>query len=125
MRYFALGIVIGLVAAGVLLCFGTFRVDEGYGKDVVAIERADHLVTYAKTWSSRHDGKRVENLSDLAPYAEDSERDLIDPWGQPYQFKYILDEETQRERVVVWTVSPKGEVLGAPRFLAEQIAGRK
>lgn len=92
----------------------------------VAVAKAEQLRTYAKIYSERHDGEKLENLSDLAPFLEDDERAFVDPWGQPYQFIYMLDEGSQSERMVVWTVHPKsGEMLGAPRELVEHIARPK
>lgn len=118
MRYFVLGMVIGLVAAGVLLCLGSFRFSDGNGKEDDARAKAEQLVTYAKTWSTRHDGKHIEELSVLVLYAEDGGRALVDPWGQPYQFRYVSDEQSERERIVIWTVNPKtGQKLGTPKDL--------
>ncbi|MFY7954441.1 MAG: hypothetical protein ACOVT5_18210, partial [Armatimonadaceae bacterium] len=101
-------------------CDVLFPRSDGF-RDVAAAKAMD-LEVYAKAWSARHYGVKVPELSELADYAEDGHRALIDPWGKQFRFCYVVEPETQAERFVVWTVHPKtGEVIAAPRELTRLV----
>lgn len=94
-------------------------------RDYAAAKALD-LEVYAKAWSARHDGAKVPELSELADYAEDGHRALVDPWGKEFQFSYVVEPESQVERFVAWTVHPKtGDVIAAPRELAHFVRPSK
>jgi hypothetical protein len=78
-----------------------------------AASRANNLMTYAKTHSTRNDGK-APKLEDLAKYADEGQKALTDPWGFPYQMVTKPGKEGYT-RTFVWTVSPyTGKKLGTP-----------
>lgn len=90
-------------------------------KESAAAAKAEQLLVYGKTWSARNEQK-LEKIDALAAYAEDGERAVIDPWGQTFQFCYVTEPETQKERLVIWTAEPQtGRVIAAPRQLAPLI----
>jgi hypothetical protein len=99
---------------------GSFDADDT--KEAAAVVKAEQLQTCAKSYLAKHDEK-LGSLDPLAEYAADGEQALLDPWGQPFQFRYVIDPETQLERLVIWTVAPKsGRVLAAPPHLAKQVS---
>lgn len=74
-----------------------------------ATDQAKELVDAVGLYARMNDGKRVANLSDIAPNADTAKKYLLDPWGFPFQYK--LDAK----RVYVWTVNPHtGQKLGTP-----------
>lgn len=90
-----------------------------------AAVKAENLLVYAKSWSARNEEKNLESLEPLREYAEDGEQALTDPWGQQFQFRYVLDPETETERLVIWTTEPRsGQVIAAPRHLAPLVGTR-
>lgn len=110
-----------VILAGSLLLYAlgaslaTFRYLDDNKRDT-ARAKAEQIVTYGKTYSVRHDGKHVEDLDVLVPYADDGRNAFIDPWGKPFQFRYDVDPQSGKEKFVVWTVLPgTGKVLAAPR----------
>ena len=91
-------------------------------KEAVAIVKAEQLQKCAKSYLTKHDGEKVESLDSLAEYADDGDKALLDPWGQPFHFRYVVDPETQLEQLVIWTVVPKtGHVIAAPPHLVSQV----
>lgn len=94
--------------------------EDGDTKWSAAAAKAEQLLVYSKTWSSRNE-KKLETIDDLAHYAEDGEWAVIDPWGQQFRFCYVTEPETQKERLVVWTTDPEGRIIAAPRQFAELI----
>jgi hypothetical protein len=48
------------------------------------------------------------------PYLQRGEGELIDPWGQRYEYA-IRSNEQGEERAVIWTTSPEGERIQWPR----------
>lgn len=111
-----------LFALALIGCAPLFDI-EGNAKTDLAVVKAEHLQTYAKTYSTRNDGKKVDTLDDLATYSEDGEKGLLDPWGQRYQFQYVTDPETGSERIVIWTVDPQsGRTIATPQHLAPLLA---
>ena len=91
-------------------------------KTDAAAVKAEQLLVYAKTWSNRNDGQKLESLDVLIQYAEEGERAIIDPWGQTFRFSYVIEPETQEERLVIWTTEPKsGRVVAVPRQLASLV----
>jgi hypothetical protein len=88
----------------------------------IAAAKAEVLLAYAKTWSTRNQEQKLNSLEPLREYAEDGEQPLIDPWGQLYQFRYVLDPETGTERLVIWTKDPNsGNAIAAPRQLVHVV----
>lgn len=78
-------------------------------REAKAAEQARELVGSVRVYSQMNNGKRVANLSDIAPTPEAAKKYLLDPWGFPFQYK--ADEK----RIYVWTVSPySGKTLGSP-----------
>lgn len=78
-------------------------------REAKAAEQARELVGSVRVFSQMNNGKRVTNLSDIAPTPEAAKKYLLDPWGFPFQYR--ADEK----RVYVWTVSPySGKNLGSP-----------
>ena len=104
------------------LVVGCGALDGSDTKEAVAIVKAEQLQKCAKSYLAKHDGEKVETLDSLAEYADDGEQALLDPWGRRFQFRYVVDPETQLERLVIWTVEPKtGRVIAAPPHLATHI----
>lgn len=96
--------------------------DFGETKADTAATEAMYLQNLAKTHAVRNDDMKLESLDVLAQYSVDGEKALTDPWGQKFQFKYVVEPETQDERLVIWTVEPKtGKVIAAPRQLAHLV----
>jgi len=118
-RYVILVVVLLLIALGVFSAC-TFRYCDD-DPEAISLAKAEQLQDYAKTYSSRND-KRVEDLSDLARYAEEGSRAIIDPWGKRFRFLYVIDPKSGEERLIIWTVNPKtGKILAAPHEAAEWI----
>ena len=93
----------------------------GETKYEAAEVKAEALLVYGKTWSARNE-KKLEDIDVLAQYAEDGEQAIFDPWNQQFQFSYVIEPETQKERLVIWTTEPKsGRVIAAPRQLASLV----
>lgn len=87
-----------------------------------AAVKAEHLLVYAKSWSARNEERNLQSLEPLREYSEDGEKALFDPWGEKYQFRYVLDPDTETERLVIWTTEPRsGKVIAAPRQLAHLV----
>lgn len=75
---------------------------------------ANMLMIFAKTYSTRNDGKAPPKLEDLAAYSETGKKALTDPWGFPYQLLTKLGKDGVN-RTHIWTVSPyTGKKLGNP-----------
>ena len=106
----------------VLVAVGCGSFDADDTKEAAAVVKAEQLQTCAKTYQTKHDDK-LDSLDALAEYTADREQALTDPWGQAYQFRYVVEPESQTERLVIWTVAPKsGRVLAAPAHLAPLIS---
>ncbi len=98
---------------------GSFDADDT--KEAAAVVKAEQLQTCAKSYQTKHDDK-LDSLDALAEYAN-GEQALLDPWGQPFQFRYVVEPESQVERLVIWTVAPKsGRVLAAPSHLSPLVS---
>ena len=63
------------------------------------------LTTAYNTYMLKSDGVPPQSIQDLAPYMTEGTNSLIDPWGNPYQFRPMASE--QSDRVQFFTVSPK------------------
>ena len=83
---------------------------------------ATQLVSYAKVWTLKKDERLDESrIGELAAYAENGPRALLDPWQQPYILTYKVDAATGTERIFIYTTNPKtGEIIGSPRELEKQ-----
>lgn len=78
-----------------------------------ATYRANNLMTYAKIFATRNDG-RMPKLEDLAAYADEGKKALTDPWGFPYQLVLKAGKDGV-PKLHIWTVSPySGKKLGNP-----------
>ncbi len=106
----------------VLVVVGCGALDATDTKEAAAVVKAEKLQTCAKSYLAKHDEK-LDSLGTLAEFAADGEQALIDPWGQAFQFRYVVEPESQVERLVIWTVEPKsGRVLAAPSHLAPLVS---
>jgi hypothetical protein len=86
-----------------------------------AVWRANDLSLAAKSWSTRNDGKELTKLGDLANYLSEGQKGLVDPWGFPFQFKYVQDKKSGANRIVIWTQNPYTEKrIGSPKELVEE-----
>ena len=105
-----------------LVAVGCGSFDATDTKEAAAVVKAEQLQTCAKTYQTKHEEK-LDSLATLAEYTADREQALLDPWGQAFQFRYVVEPESQTERLVIWTVAPKsGRVLAAPPHLAPLIS---
>ena len=105
----------------VLVAVGCGSFDADDTKEAAAVVKAEQLQTCAKSYQTKHDDK-LDSLDALAEYTS-GEQALLDPWGQPFQFRYVVEPESQVERLVIWSVSPKsGRVLAAPSHLAPLVS---
>jgi len=79
-----------------------------------AAMKARNLITAARGWSAKNDGKLLPKLEDLSTYLIEGKKALSDPWGYPYQMVVASDKDG-RDRLHIWTVSPyTGKKLGSP-----------
>jgi hypothetical protein len=118
---FAVRHLLPLFAFALVGCAPLFDI-EGNAKADLAVVKAEELQVYAKAYSTRNDGRKVDTLDDLATYSDDGEKALLDPWGQRFQFQYVTDPETGTERIVIWTVDPQSSrVIASPRHLTPLI----
>jgi general secretion pathway protein G len=62
----------------------------------------------------KNDEVAPQSIQDLAPYMTEGSNALIDPWGNPYQFRQMADAE-QPNRVQFFTVAPDGQEIVWPR----------
>jgi hypothetical protein len=85
-----------LLAFALAGCAPLFNLEGDARVDAAAL-KAEALVVYAKTYSTRHDDNKLESLDALATYSDDGEKALLDPWGRRFQFKYVTDPETESE----------------------------
>lgn len=107
----------------ILLAVGCGSLDGSDTKESVAVVKAEQLQQCAKSYQAKHEGGRVDSLDRLVEYADDGEQALLDPWGRPFQFCYLIDPQSQLERLVIWTVEPKtGRVIAAPAHLAAHVS---
>jgi general secretion pathway protein G len=109
-------IVVILASIGTL---ATFKFLEDAKVDA-ARQKAEQLQMYAKTWMTRNDGAEIQDISVLAQYAEDDQKALFDPWGNPYQITWVSDPVSGRQRLFIFTVrESNGQQLtyGAPKDL--------
>lgn len=113
--------VFPLFALAFVGCAPFFTLGENTKSDA-AIVKAETLLTAAKAYSIKNDDKKLESLDDLTSYCEDGEKALLDPWGKPFQFKYVNDPETETERIIIWTTDPQsGRIIASPQHLAPLI----
>jgi hypothetical protein len=106
--------LLALVTAG---CAPLLTFDDP--REAAAVAKAEELLVYANHHASRTDGLPLEDLDVLAQYAADGEKALTDPWGQKFKFRYVFDQATETERLVIWATEPRsGKVIAAPRQFA-------
>jgi hypothetical protein len=89
--------------------------------DDTATMRALSVYEAGKRWETRNDGGQLTQLADLAADLDDGKDGLRDPWGTPFQFKYVEDKRTGFTRLVVWTKNPQsGKKVGWPPELVDE-----
>lgn len=115
-------IVVILASVGTL---ATFKFLEDAKVDTARV-KAEQLVTYGKTWSTRNDAEQIPNLEVLIPYADDGVNALKDPWGGNYTFEYVNDGSSQYPRLFIYTMHQVDGVekkIGAPKDVEMQANG--
>lgn len=94
-------------------------------KEDNATAKADYLLMCAKTRMVKYD-EPLSSMDQLKEFADGEKGAFTDPWGQPYQFKYLEDGNDSPPRLVIWTTHPKtGKVFAAPRELADKVQAGK
>jgi general secretion pathway protein G len=116
-------IVVILASVGTL---ATFKFLEDAKVDA-ARSKAENLLTYAKTWSTRNDNAELQDIAVLANYADDGLRATMDPWDKQYRFMYIQDQNAPYPRLFIYTeamVDGQQRMVGAPKDLEAQANGQ-
>jgi len=97
--------VILVIMAGTASVF-VFRYLEDAKKDRAQMDIVT-LTTAANTFKLRNSGQPPENLEQVLPYVTgQSESNLIDPWGNRYQ--YQVTEINGQQMIVISTTAPDG-----------------
>jgi len=95
-------IVVILASVGTV---ATLQYLEGAKEDNAKLNM-QQLEQAAKAWSVKNYGVQLTNIGDLVVYLENGQSALVDPWGQPYQFRYQQTDGVN-ERIIFFTTHGK------------------
>ncbi|MBN9121950.1 MAG: type II secretion system protein GspG [Planctomycetes bacterium] len=120
-RWVVLALLVPLLATVGLLCFGMKESDRHQTQHEAIAHSCDVLLACESYYRHPDSGKKYPSgLTDLVepPFGGSSflrERDLIDPWGNPYRFATVRGAKGDTE-LYVWAervVGGKRKLLGA------------